>query len=186
MLGPEIACRPSLPTSTDSDHPAGLKAVIVVTENSLLSKCFIKPRLAVKLVLRLRKRRSGSLISSYGGRKSVIRVKSICCQTGDPMNAPVPPEKVLEASVKEESLGSQGAPGTRELSSNWSVGGGGPSSGPGGRSALGLPPSESGRGKRLRTEREQEIRGERRDLQMASCRPVLCCGSELRSFPPSP
>ena len=56
--------------------------------------------------------------------------------------------------MKEDSLARQYVPGTQELSSNLVVGGGGTSSRPRGRSALGLSPSESGRGKRPRTERE--------------------------------
>lgn len=69
------------------------------------------------------------------------------------MNVRVSLNKVLETSVKGESLARQRAAGTWELSSNLVVGGG-TSSGPRETSALGLLPSESWRGKRLRTENE--------------------------------
>lgn len=52
--------------------------------------------------LRLRKKISRNLISRYGRTNSVIRVNYIFCRTGDLTNAPVPPSKVLEASVKGE------------------------------------------------------------------------------------
>lgn len=70
------------------------------------------------------------------------------------MNAPVSPNKFLETSMKRESLVRQRAAGTWELSSN-SVAGGGTSSKLRDTSALRSLPSESWRGKSLRTKNER-------------------------------